>query len=102
MKYQRTERFVADYRRLSVDERTLFREAVRQMNDAYTRRGAQPLPSWPATLRVKSVRSAPGIWEMTWSFAGPDGRATFELITIDGEPAIRWRRVGDHRIFEEP
>jgi len=40
--------------------------------------------------------------EMTWSFAGPDGRATFELVEVDGEPAIRWRRIGDHRIFEEP
>jgi hypothetical protein len=39
---------------------------------------------------------------MTWSFAGPDGRATFEFITIDGEPAIRWRRIGGHEIFAEP
>ncbi|MCL5265766.1 MAG: hypothetical protein M1343_11370 [Chloroflexi bacterium] len=42
------------------------------------------------------------IWEMTWSFSGPDGRATFELASIDGEPAIRWRRIGNHRIFREP
>lgn len=43
-----------------------------------------------------------GIWEMTWSFAGPDGRATFELVEIDGEPAIRWRRIGTHAIYDEP
>jgi hypothetical protein len=39
---------------------------------------------------------------MTWSFAGPDGRATFEWIRIDGQPGIRWRRIGGHAIFGEP
>ena len=37
---------------------------------------------------------------MTWSFAGPDGRATFEWILIDGELAIRWRRIGGHEVFD--
>ena len=73
-----------------------------RINRAYVARGGGPLPAWPASLRVKSVQGHPGIWEMTWSFAGPDGRATFEFIEIDGEPAIRWRRIGDHRIFEPP
>lgn len=39
---------------------------------------------------------------MTWSFSGPDGRATFEWIQIDGERAIRWRRGGGHNIFNDP
>jgi len=39
---------------------------------------------------------------MTWPFTRPDGRATFPFIIIDGELAIRWRRIGDHRVFEEP
>jgi len=94
--------FVADYRRLTDPERALFRHAVRMLNAAFARRGDQPLPHWPATLRIKPVRGAPGIFEMTWSFSGPDGHATFELIDVDGEPAIRWRRVGDHRILREP
>lgn len=102
MKYERSEVFVADYQRLPPEERALFRDAVRPINDAFARRGDRPLPRWPAALRVKRVQGAAGIWEMTWSFAGPDGRATFEVITIDGEPAIRWRRIGDHRIFREP
>jgi hypothetical protein len=42
------------------------------------------------------------VWEMPWSFAGPDGRATSEWVTIDAEPAIRWRRVGSHAIFSDP
>ena len=102
MKYQRSESFLADYQRLSPEERALFRAAVRQINEAYERRGADGLPRWPASLRIKPVRGAPGIWELTWSFTGPDGRATFEFVTIDGEPAIRWRRIGTHRIFQHP
>jgi hypothetical protein len=31
-----------------------------------------------------------------------DGRATFEWIEIDGEPAIHWRRIGGHGIFDSP
>ena len=44
---------------------------------------------------------------MTWSFSGPDGRATWEWTSVtdaDGEdePAVRWRRVGNHDILREP
>ena len=53
-------------------------------------------------MRVKKLQGAEGIWEMTWSMRNPDGRATFEWIAIDGEPAIRWRRVGTHNIFKTP
>ena len=35
-------------------------------------------------------------------FASPDGRATFELVTVDDELRCRWRRVGDHDVFESP
>ncbi len=50
---------------------------------------------------MKPVQSAPGILEMTLSSAGPDGRATFELVTVDGELRCRWRRVGDHDVFKK-
>ncbi len=33
---------------------------------------------------------------MTWSRRDPDGRATWEWIVIDGNSAVRWRRVGTH------
>jgi len=39
---------------------------------------------------------------MTWSFSGPDGRATFEWVTIDGVLAVRWRRIGGHGVFKQP
>jgi hypothetical protein len=61
-----------------------------------------PATPWPASLRVKSVRSAPGVLEMTWSISSPDRRATCELITVDGEVRCRWRRVGDHDLFKRP
>ncbi|MQA74689.1 MAG: hypothetical protein GEU88_10180 [Solirubrobacterales bacterium] len=69
---------------------------------ALERRAEDPGRAWPSRLRVKGVRGAPGVWEMTWSFADPDGRATWEWIKIDSETAIRWRRIGTHAIFAEP
>ena len=100
MKYTRDERFIADYLRLMAREKALFRAAIQRINAAYAQRGDRPIPDWPAELRIKRLRRVPGVWEMTWSFSGPDGRATFEFITIDGELGIRWERIGDHRIFE--
>ncbi|WP_229783841.1 hypothetical protein [Pilimelia anulata] len=56
----------------------------------------------PARLRVSPMRSVSGIWEMTWSFTGPDGRATFEFFPLDGQTAVRWRRIGRHDIYTDP
>jgi hypothetical protein len=39
---------------------------------------------------------------MTWSWRDPGGRATWEWIALEEEPAIRWRRVGTHEIFKSP
>ena len=103
MKYETTPAFDGDIRRLSEDEYRLFRQVVSErFLPAAERRAADPSARWPRGLRVKAIEGAPGIWELTWSYAGPDGRATFEWIEIDGQPAIRWRRVGGHAIFREP
>lgn len=103
MKFETTPSFDGDVRRLKPEHLSAFRSVLREKFipacDAYA---ADPSASWPASLRVKSVRSAPGILEMTWSFASPDGRATFEIVTVEGEPRIRWRRVGGHAVFENP
>jgi hypothetical protein len=108
VRFELTEPFKADYRRLSEEEREMFRNAIHAFNFAcdrfIERRDASV---WPAGLRVKPVVNAPGIFEMTWSFSGPDGRATWEWTTVtdaDGrtQPAVRWRRLGSHRIFGEP
>ena len=47
-------------------------------------------------------RERPGIMEMTWSFASPDGRATVHLAREDGNRVCVWRRIGDHGVFRIP
>lgn len=108
MRFVRTDVFKADYRRLSDEERLMFRESARAFNAGCDRFVETSEPSsWPANLRVKPVVNARGIFEMTWSFSGPDGRATWEWTSVtDSEgvrhPAVRWRRLGTHRIFQDP
>ena len=107
MRYVRTDSFKADYRRLSAAEQDLFRQAARSFNRGCDEFARTRDPSvWPASLRVKAVRGAAGVWEMTWSLAGPDGRATWESTELDGDdgaqPAVRWRRIGDNQILRTP
>ena len=103
MKYQTTPAFDADWRRLSDRDRDLFRRVVRdEFHAACERYRRDPSIPWPRGLRVRDVEGAHGVWEMTWSFSGPDGRATFEWVTIDGELVLRWRRVGGHAVFRRP
>ncbi|HEV2036162.1 MAG TPA: hypothetical protein VGU71_18550 [Candidatus Dormibacteraeota bacterium] len=103
MKFERTAQFDADLSRLSQDEFQLFKRIARDVfSPAADRHAAKPSSPWPASLRIKRVQGARGIVEMTWSFAGPDGRATFELITVHGELRVRWRRIGAHKIFRRP
>ncbi len=103
MKYERTDSFKRDYRRLPEEHKDEFRRCVQEdFNPALDQHVESPGEPWPSRLRVRGVSGASGIWEMTWSFTDPDGRATWEWTTIDGEPAIRWRRVGNHSIFGDP
>jgi hypothetical protein len=102
LKYVVVDSFKADYKRLSRDERALFLSALGVFAPACDRFAADPSAAWPASLRVKKVENAPGIMEMTWSFSGPDGRATFEWVQIDGRLGLRWRRIGGHGIFKNP
>lgn len=103
MKFETTPAFDADYRRLRTEHAAEFKKVLREKFvpacDAFANDPATP---WPASLRVKSVRSAPGVMEMTWSFASPDGRATFEFVTVDSEPRVRWRRIGNQDVFKNP
>jgi hypothetical protein len=70
--------FDNDYRQLKREHTNAFQHLVREkFAPACEAYAEDPPAAWPAALRVKSVRSAPGILEMTWSFASPDGRATF-------------------------
>jgi hypothetical protein len=102
VKFELTDSFRADRKRLSKVEQRLVAEALPTFVAACDRYAADPSAAWPASLRVKAVEGAPGVLEMTWSFSGPDGRATFEWIRIDAELAVRWRRIGGHSIFRNP
>ena len=102
MKYAVLDSFKADYKRLSSAEQDRFKTALRGFIEACDRFAIDPSIAWPASLRVKAVENAPGVLEMTWSFSGPGGRATFEWIQVDGQLAVRWRRIGSHSIFKKP
>lgn len=101
MKFEVTDSCRADLKRLSDRERSLVQETLPTFVAACDRYAADRM-AWPASLRVKDVENAPGIWEVTFHFAGPDIRATFEWVQIDGELGVRWRRIGGHAIFKNP
>ena len=80
MRFETTPAFDSDYRRLKHEHADAFKKIVREKFapacDAYAQ---NPSTLWPASLRVKAVRSAPGVLEMPWSFSSPDGRAMSSL-----------------------
>lgn len=103
MKFETTPTFMADWKRLDREHRAMFMTVLPQFNaacEAFASEEGQF--RWPARLRVAPMRGAPGVWEMTWSFARPDGRATFEFVTVDDGIAVRWRRIGTHQVFGRP
>jgi hypothetical protein len=93
--FETTERFRKDLASLSRDETAVFRRAVEKfVEDLKAGR-------FRAGLRVKGIKGAPGIFEMTWA---DDGRATFQYGPPKRrrEPHIIWRRCGTHDIFSRP
>ena len=103
MKHRELPSFLADLRRLTAEEREAFLRILRnEFHPACERFAADPASVWPRALRVKRVQGTRSVWEMTWSFAGPDGRATFEWLEVDGELGICWRRIGGHVILDRP
>jgi hypothetical protein len=89
-------RFRSDFEQLTPAQQTTFLAAVRQFID-----DLQAGSGFWNGLRVKGVRGATGIFEMTWA---PDGRATFQYgaEVTPGQVHIVWRRVGTHTVFEKP
>ena len=93
--YEVLPEFIREYARLSHDQRAAFRLAVERFRlELETGR-------FRAGLRVKGVRAASGVLEMTWA---PDGRATFHFgeEKRPGEPHVVWRRIGTHDILRRP
>lgn len=107
MKFETTEAFDRDVERLKPEHRHAFVQVVKTRFIAACDAWAAAVDAggsfvWPRALRVSRMRGRQGIHEMTWSFAAPDGRATFELVRVDGEWRCRWRRVGGHGVYDEP
>lgn len=107
MKFATTESFDNDYRRLKPEHKRQFRQVVATKFapacDEWARSAEAGKPYiWPSSLRVAEMTGAHGIREMTWSFASPDGRATFQLMGRGGGWQCLWRRVGDHSVFRNP
>ena len=94
--YEAAARFFADFEKLSEAEKAAFRDALAKfVADLRAGRGFRN------GLRVKGVKGAGGVYEMTWA---DDGRATLEYgeSRADGEAHVIWRRVGTHAIFKQP
>jgi hypothetical protein len=92
--YERRPQFDRDYAALTQDQKQAFRAAVEKFV-ADLEQG-----SFRAGLRVKGIKSARGIFELTWA---PNGRATFEYGTSirEGAPHVIWRRVGTHSVLDQ-
>ena len=89
-------RFGADFGRLTPAQQAAFLVAVAQFVEDL-RTGGQ----FRKGLRVKGIKGAAGVFEMTWA---DDGRATFQYgdPMTEGEPHVIWRRIGTHDIFNQP
>lgn len=89
-------RFARDFDALTADQQAAFLATIAQLVEDL--RGEK---GFRKGLRVKGVKGAAGIFEMTWA---DDGRATFEYgePVRKAEPHVVWRRVGTHTIFKEP
>jgi hypothetical protein len=94
--YEWVTRFARDFASLTPQQQRAFFAAVKLfVEDMSSGRGCR------AGLRVKRVRGADDVWEITWA---PDGRATWQYgdERQPGQPHVIWRRVGTHAIFREP
>jgi hypothetical protein len=92
-----TDRFWMDYGELDDSEKARVRTAIEKFVSDLNEREGQ----FRAGLRVKGIRGAAKVFEMTWA---PDGRATFQYgaSVREGEPHIIWRRIGKHSILLDP
>ncbi|MET9648547.1 hypothetical protein [Streptomyces syringium] len=94
--YEALPRFTLDHRRLTPEQRRVFRQAVAAFVDDLRAGGP-----FRASLRIKRVRRAPSVFELTWD---GNGRATWQYGSeiVRGAQHIAWRRIGGHDIFSSP
>lgn len=104
MRYIRLPQFHTDWHRLPLHERNLVKQWMRDvLFPALEEYAANPAGYvWPKTLRFEKISGTDGVYAVTWSFSGPDGRATFHFDTVDSEPCLVWHRIGHHDIYKMP
>jgi hypothetical protein len=107
VKFEVTDSFRRDYKKLKPEHREQFRDVVRSKFAPACAAWAEATSArrtyvWPKSLRVDEMAAAPGVMEMTWSFASPDGRATFSLRSPEDDFICVWRRIGDHHVLANP
>jgi hypothetical protein len=90
-------RFTADLQHLTPAQRRRFHRVVLEAFVPDLRTGRQFRPG----LRIKGVRCAPGVYELTWA---PDGRATWSYgrERVAGVQHVIWHRIGTHDILTGP
>jgi hypothetical protein len=103
VKFDRTASFIRDTARLPPEHYAMFRDTVYKHFLPAIEQGAHTGHTpWPPRLRIHKLTDT-HVYSLTWNFASPDGRATFEFgTTDDGEPFLMWRRIGDHSIYDRP
>lgn len=107
MRFATQKYFDRDWRQLKLEHQRQFITVVHTKFipacDAWAKATDAGAPYvWPKSLRVSPIVNGGGIMEMTWSFASPDGRATFHFAVDDGQWTCYWRRIGDHDVFQIP
>lgn len=85
-----------EHRRLFQAERVKLLEVLDSLDNKRTTKDL------PKKFRVKKLKYSEGLWAMTWSFSGPDGRAIFYFEESENETRLIWVRIGDHGIFKQP
>ena len=99
--HDESDRFLRDWDRLTKAQRARLRAArhsfVADLRDMEAGRRSSFRPG----LRVKGVKGAPGVFEMTWA---PNGRATFSWgdEIVPGQRHVIWQRCGTHDILDRP
>ncbi|MFF3505678.1 hypothetical protein [Streptomyces sp. NPDC003247] len=93
--YETLPRFATDLDRLTPQQRRRFRQTVATFVEDLRTGSFRP------GLRVKGVRRAPNVFELTWD---RNGRATWSYgpQIVPGQQHIIWRRIGTHDILTGP
>ena len=93
-KYEKETGFVAEYEKLTPQQKKQFRTAVKKIIAALD---AGNFPGPPLVIKMSGF----SLYEVRWA---ADGRATFEYRydTKLNEQIVVWRRIGDHSVLNHP